>query len=136
MSFGRRAGMLGDQAIEHGVLGCGAGDVDDDGVPCRALLGGEDAGHGGGVEGVGAEAVDGLRGEGDQAAARRISAARAMDRRVSAASRSARSTARRRVFTFLFSPVKGLLSPGAEGQSHLPYTHWLRWLSRRKSKFG
>jgi hypothetical protein len=42
--------------------------MDDEGVPGRALLGGEDGGDSGGVEGVGSEAVDGFGGEGDEVA--------------------------------------------------------------------
>ncbi len=45
-----------------------AGDVDDERVPGGPLLGGEDAGHGFCGECVGAEAVDGFGGEGDEAA--------------------------------------------------------------------
>ena len=48
---------------------CSVGNVDDDGIVGRAALGGEDAAHGGRVQGEGAEAVDRLRREGDQSAA-------------------------------------------------------------------
>jgi hypothetical protein len=48
----------------HGQIG----DVDDEGTGRRAALGGEDELDGGGVEGVGAEAVDGFGGEGDELA--------------------------------------------------------------------
>ena len=58
----------GDQAIEHGVLVHGAGDVDDDGIPCGTLLGDKDAGHSVWVEGICAEAVDGFGGQGDESA--------------------------------------------------------------------
>lgn len=60
---------IGDEVAQHGVAIGWAGDVDDDGVPCGTLLGSEDAGDGGGVEGVGAEAVDRLCRQGDEAAA-------------------------------------------------------------------
>ena len=46
----------------------GVGDVDDEGVVRRPALGREDARHRGGVESVGAEAVDRLRREGHQPA--------------------------------------------------------------------
>ena len=42
--------------------------MDDDRVPCGTLLGGKDARHGGGVEGIGAQAVDGFSGQGNQPA--------------------------------------------------------------------
>ena len=42
--------------------------MDDDRVPGGPLFGGKDAGDGLGREGVGAEAVDGFSGQGDQAA--------------------------------------------------------------------
>ena len=55
------------------------GDMHDQGIEQRAALGGEDRGHGFAIGGVGAQAVDRLGGEGDQAAVRcRILAASAM----------------------------------------------------------
>ena len=47
---------------------CGRRDVDDQWVPAGALLGLEDARHGHGIEGMGAQPVDGLRGKGDRVA--------------------------------------------------------------------
>ena len=62
----RRRWDLRRPGVEHGVDGDGTGDVDDDRIPRGALLGGEDARDGCGVEGVGAQAVDGLRWQGNQ----------------------------------------------------------------------
>lgn len=61
-------GDVADEAKQGGIGRDGAGDVHDDGVPGGAVLGEEDALDGGRVEGVGAEAVDGLGGQGDETA--------------------------------------------------------------------
>jgi len=53
--------------LQHRVLVNGAGDVHDDGVPGGAPFGLEDARHGYGVEGIGAESVNGFGGQGDKA---------------------------------------------------------------------
>ena len=59
--------MFGDDGylVEHGTVA----DVDDDGGPAGAFLGGEDAGYGVGVESVGSEAIDGFGREGHGASA-------------------------------------------------------------------
>lgn len=65
--FGEDAGLLGpmgDDLAGHGFVG----DVDDEGVLGRAAFEIEDAADGCFVGGVGAEAVDGFGGEGDDAA--------------------------------------------------------------------
>ena len=61
-------GDVGHDLVEHGIGVDGAGDVNDDRVPGRALLGGEDAGYRGGIEGIRAETVDRLRRQRHQAA--------------------------------------------------------------------
>ena len=56
------------QLLEHWVLAQRTGDVHNDGVPGGTLLGCEDAGDSVRVERVGAQAVDGLCGQGNEAA--------------------------------------------------------------------
>ena len=125
----RGLGNLRDQAVEHGVVCDRAGEVDDDGVPRRALFGGEDAGHGGGVEGVGAQPVHGLSGESNEAPG-------AEDLRGA-----------RNGLAGLVGIEMGGVHSQAKGfhasivavygrRRHLPYTHRLRCRLRRRSNSG
>ena len=56
------------EMIQHRILMDWAGDVHNDRIPRGALFGCENAGDGVGIESIGAEAVDGFGGQGDQAA--------------------------------------------------------------------
>ena len=56
------------RGCQHRILCDRPGDVHDDGIPRGALLGFKDAGDGGRVESIGAEAVDGFGGQSDESA--------------------------------------------------------------------
>ena len=132
----RGLGDACDQAVEHAILLNRAGDVDNDRVPGGALLGGKDAGHGGGVEGIRAQPVDGFGGQGDEAAGAEDfgGAGDGLAGLCGVEMGGVHSQAEGLHISILAG--EGSIVAGYGGQSHLPYTHWLRWLSRRKSKFG
>lgn len=65
----RNCGHVCNERIEHWILGYWSGDVDDDWVPRRPLFGVEDASHGGSVERIRSEAIDGFGGKGNQTSA-------------------------------------------------------------------
>jgi len=125
----RGLGNLRDQAVEHGVVCDRAGEVDDDGVPRRALFGGRRCGPRRRGRGRWRPARTTVSvGKATRPPARRISAARAMDWLASSVSRWAGSTARRRVFHASIVAVYGR-------RRHLPYTHRLRMPIETEIKF-
>ncbi len=110
--------------LEHRVVGDGPCDVHDDGIPRRALLGLEDARDRSCVEGVCAEAVDGLGGQGDElAATQQVSGPGNCLARIGVIEMAG-----------IYRQAQGLhLSIVAR---RLTYTHFYLWRSRRRSSFA
>ena len=122
-------GNLCDEIAKHGVIGGFSGDVNDDWIPSGALLCGEDARDGGGIEGIGTEAVDRFSGQGDEAAA-------AQD---GSGVGNGVASCRRLEVRGVHAEAEGLhgsIVAAGSGRGQLPYTHYNRWRLRRRSSFA